>query len=83
MTVIIRRTVTPPVTPPVTPMTAMPAGRHYPDGTAIPATLPESYQPSHRCGNCAAFKAETRMCLAYNDVVWPDYVCAGWKAIAA
>jgi hypothetical protein len=76
MTVIIRRVVAQPAT------IATANLRRYYDGATIPATLPESYRMSNRCENCMAYKAETKLCLTYNDAVRPEYVCATWKAVS-
>jgi len=57
--------------------------RKYPDGDPIPDALPELYRNSNRCNNCAAYIPGTRFCTAWNSVVRPDYVCAGWEPIKA
>ena len=34
--------------------------RTYPNGDAIPDSLPESYQPDQHCGNCGAYNPTTK-----------------------
>jgi hypothetical protein len=64
----------------------------YPDGKAIPASLPDLYQPaSHaavpknqRCDNCEYYVAESKKCTRWNNaVVKPAYWCAKWDNIKA
>jgi hypothetical protein len=64
----------------------------YPDGKAIPASLPDLYQPAdnagvpknQRCDNCEFYIAESKKCTRWNNaVVRPAYWCAKWDAIVA
>ena len=64
----------------------------YPDGKAIPAQLPDLYQPAtnpgvpknQRCDNCEYYVAESKKCTRWNNaVVKPAYWCAKWDAIVA
>jgi hypothetical protein len=64
----------------------------YPDGKAIPASLPDLYQPAdnagvpknQRCDNCEFYIAESKKCTRWNNaVVKPAYWCAKWDAIVA
>ena len=76
----------------VKPTTEAALVRYYPDGTMIPAPLPMSYAMAEtnigpgvlqkHCGNCKAFAVATNMCLGYNAMVKPTYVCATWQPIA-
>jgi hypothetical protein len=53
--------------------------RTYPDGAAIPNTLPAKYQladGAENCGNCAAFMSGA--CVLFNAPVRENYVCARW-----
>ena len=54
--------------------------RTYPNGDAIPDSLPESYQPDQHCGNCGAYNPTTKICSTYNAPVLENYWCASWKA---
>jgi hypothetical protein len=54
-------------------------GRTYPDGTAIPATLPELYQPAEsaeNCANCGAY--QNGQCAIWAAPVKGSYWCAKW-----
>jgi hypothetical protein len=64
----------------------------YADGKAIPANLPDLYQPAdnagvpenQRCDNCKYYVAESKKCTRWNNaVVKPAYWCAKWDAIVA
>lgn len=57
------------------------AGRKYPDGEAIPDSLPSKYRIGERCDNCLAYVPGTKNCLAWNAIVRPEYVCAVWAPI--
>jgi hypothetical protein len=60
----------------------------YPDGTAIPESLPPSYQPAWRgqapsgqkCRNCKNYDAATSTCLGWNAPVRPSWWCAAWDS---
>ena len=60
----------------------------YPDGTAIPESLPPSYQPAWRgqapqgqkCRNCKNYDAATKHCLGWNATVRPGWWCAAWAS---
>lgn len=54
-------------------------GRKYPSGELIPESLPESYQPSQNCGNCAAYDPITTMCSTYSAPVVSTYWCSTWR----
>lgn len=54
--------------------------RKYPTGETIPESLPESYQLSQNCGNCAAYNALTKICSMYNAPVLPNYWCKSWES---
>ena len=64
------------------------AARIYPDGTTIPAALPVSYaasvpgDPHKHCSICRHYSVANSVCVAFNSVVRPDYVCAAWAAVA-
>lgn len=62
----------------------------YPDGKAIPANLPDLYQPAsndgvpknQRCDNCEYYVVESKKCTRWNNaVVKPAYWCAKWDPI--
>ena len=62
----------------------------YPDGKAIPAALPDLYQPAsnagvpenQRCDNCEYYVAKSKKCSRWNNaVVRPAYWCAKWDKI--
>jgi hypothetical protein len=64
----------------------------YPDGKAIPANLPDLYQPANnagvpknqRCDNCEYYVVESKKCTRWNNaVVKPAYWCAKWDPIVA
>jgi hypothetical protein len=64
----------------------------YPDGKAIPANLPDLYQPAdndgvpknQRCDNCEYYVVESKKCTRWNNaVVKPAYWCAKWDPIVA
>ena len=64
----------------------------YPDGKAIPASLPDLYQPAsnagvpknQRCDNCEYYVTESKKCTRWNNaVVRPAYWCAKWDNIKA
>jgi hypothetical protein len=60
----------------------------YPDGSAIPETLPASYQPAWRgqapsgqkCRNCVHYDAATRFCNGWKATVKPSWWCATWAS---
>jgi hypothetical protein len=60
----------------------------YPDGSAIPASLPVSYQLSsygeapagQSCFTCGSFDMVTRKCSKWDAVVKPRWWCAAWIA---
>ena len=43
--------------------------------------LPDSYQPSQNCGNCAYYVDLTGMCSKYNAPVDVTYWCSSWTKI--
>jgi hypothetical protein len=51
----------------------------YPDGDAIPESLPKSYQLHQDCDSCAAYNSKTTTCSKYNAMVKPNYWCHSWK----
>lgn len=62
-------------------------GRTYPEGDAIPETLPPSYQsaaevqteyPGQACMNCEYYKGPDQYCIKFDAVVKPDYWCQSW-----
>lgn len=57
--------------------------RKYPDGEAIPDSLPRLYRTSERCDNCAAWVVGTRFCKTWDAVVRAEYICAVWVPIKA
>jgi hypothetical protein len=59
-------------------------GRTYPDGAAIPASLPSAYAPAQgaeNCANCAAYL--NSQCVLWNATVRPEYYCARWIPLEA
>lgn len=60
---------------------------YYANGTRIPDSLPESYQPStlgnapagQRCLTCKNFNATTYQCSKWNAQVRPRWWCAAWE----
>lgn len=55
--------------------------RTYPNGEAIPDSLPESYQLSQECGSCAAYQPLSKMCEMYDAPVMANYWCSSWTKI--
>jgi hypothetical protein len=63
-------------------------GRTYPDGEAIPDSLPAAYQDSanpevpqgQNCGNCQYYKAGEMYCYKFDAPVREIYWCAKWEA---
>lgn len=59
----------------------------YANGTRIPDSLPESYQPStlgnapagQRCLTCKNFNATTYQCSKWNAQVRPRWWCLAWE----
>lgn len=62
-------------------------GRTYPDGEAIPTSLPPKYMPAdspevpegQNCANCEYYKATESYCTKFDAVVKPIYWCAKWE----
>jgi len=62
-------------------------GRTYPDGEAIPDSLPRAYQPAtnpevptgQACSNCEYYKAGDGYCYKFDAVVREDWWCAKWS----
>lgn len=61
-------------------------GRTYPDGEAIPESLPPAYMPAdesgfddQNCANCSYYKAGEGYCIKFDANVRPVYWCAKWK----
>lgn len=62
-------------------------GRTYPDGEAIPSSLPPSYMPAaesgsqdQQCSNCEYYKSTEGYCMKWDANVRPVYWCAKWEA---
>lgn len=62
-------------------------GRTYPDGEAIPESLPPAYMPAEEsgyvdqnCANCEYFKGTEGYCTKFDANVRPVYWCAKWEA---
>ena len=61
-------------------------GRTYPDGEAIPQSLPPLYIPAddpevpngQNCANCEYYKATESYCIKFDAPVRPIYWCAKW-----
>lgn len=61
----------------------------YPNGTPIPESLPDSYQPAaygntpagQSCFNCKHFNLNTRFCSAWKAPVKPRWWCEGWGPV--
>ena len=61
-------------------------GRTYPDGEAIPESLPPAYMPAdesgyedQNCANCSYYKAGEGYCIKFDANVRPVYWCAKWE----
>jgi len=61
-------------------------GRTYPDGEAIPESLPPAYMPAEEsdyenqwCSNCEYYKAGEGYCIKFDANVRPVYWCAKWE----
>ena len=60
----------------------------YPNGTPIPESLPDSYQPAaygntpagQSCFTCKHFNIATRYCAAWKAPVKPRWWCEGWTS---
>ena len=65
------------------------SGRTYPDGEAIPDSLPPAYQPAdsaevpqgQNCGNCEYYNPDQMYCSKFNAPVRAVYWCAVWEPI--
>ena len=63
-------------------------GRTYPDGEAIPASLPAAYQlatnpdvpPGQNCGNCEYYKPGELYCTKFDAPVRAVFWCAKWES---
>ena len=61
----------------------------YPDGSDIPESLPDRYQPAsnpgvpnnQKCSNCLYYETSTKKCSKFkgDPVVKPSYWCAKWE----
>jgi hypothetical protein len=52
--------------------------RYYDDGSVIPYKLPQSYvlaSGESSCANCLAYNPETSMCVRWDALVRPTYIC--------
>jgi hypothetical protein len=64
-------------------------GRTYPDGEAIPDSLPPAYvdssdpqvPPEQNCANCQYYKPSEGYCYKFDANVRPLYWCAKWEAV--
>ena len=61
-------------------------GRTYPDGEAIPESLPPAYMPAEDsgtvgqyCSNCEYYKSTEGYCSKFDANVRPVYWCAKWE----
>lgn len=62
-------------------------GRTYPDGEAIPVSLPPAYKdssdpdvpPNQNCANCEYYKATEGYCIKFDANVRPLFWCAKWE----
>jgi hypothetical protein len=62
-------------------------GRTYPDGAAVPESLPPAYQDStnpevpvgQNCANCEYYKSSEQYCMKFDAAVRPLYWCAKWE----
>ena len=62
-------------------------GRTYPDGEAIPESLPPAYKDSsepdvpqgQNCDNCEYYKSSEQYCMKFDAVVRPLFWCAKWE----
>ncbi len=60
----------------------------YPNGTPIPKSLPDSYQPAvygnapagQSCFTCKAFDFATRRCSTWDAPVKPKWWCEAWQS---
>jgi hypothetical protein len=63
----------------------------YPNGTPIPKSLPDSYQPAvygnapagQSCFTCKAFDFASRRCAKWDAIVKPKWWCESWMASGA
>ena len=62
------------------------SGRTYPDGEAIPESLPPAYMPAaesgtqdQNCANCEYYKSTEAYCMKFDAAVRPVYWCAKWE----
>jgi hypothetical protein len=64
-------------------------GRTYPDGEAIPESLPPLYVPEtdaqvpegQNCDNCEYYKSGEGYCTKFDANVRPVYWCAKWEGL--
>ena len=64
-------------------------GRTYPDGEAIPTSLPNAYQPAsnpevpagQNCGNCEYYKPGELYCTKFDAPVRAVFWCAKWEPV--
>jgi len=61
-------------------------GRTYPDGEAIPESLPPAYMPAEDsgtqdqwCQNCEYYKSTEGYCIKFDANVRPLFWCAKWE----
>jgi len=61
-------------------------GRTYPDGEAIPESLPPAYMPAEdsgyenqNCANCEYYKSSEGYCIKFDANVRPLFWCAKWE----
>jgi hypothetical protein len=62
-------------------------GRTYPDGEAIPESLPPAYKDSsepdvpegQNCANCEYYKSSENYCIKFDATVRPLFWCAKWE----
>lgn len=62
-------------------------GRTYPDGEAIPESLPPSYRlagteaapPQQNCANCGYWNGPEGYCNKFDATVRPEYYCVSWE----
>ena len=61
-------------------------GRTYPDGEAIPESLPPAYMPAEEsgtqdqwCSNCEYYNSTEGYCIKFDANVRPVYWCAKWQ----
>jgi hypothetical protein len=56
-----------------------PREKTYPNGDAIPESLPDSYQLHQDCVSCAYYSAKTTICSMYKAPVLSTYWCHTWE----